>query len=605
MHSPTDSSTSSRSDDSPIVISPAASPTASPPEKAPLTTSSTTTTTTTTNKTPTATTTKRPSSPPPKVSNTDVLIIGAGPTGLTLALELSVQSIPFRIIDKLPEPSDKSRALAVQCRSQELLNRHPHIAESMLADGTKGPGVNIYCNKRHLVTGTFDDLGFDDTRFPLPLWVSQADTEAAMLRQLEVYGGTVERGVSAEDIKQDGVRASATLVRSSSSSSSSSTPEKEILRAKYIVGCDGAHSVVRHSADVTFEGSQYPQQYILCDAKVRGDYDAERVSLFLGSRVMVVFPLRDGVIRMVGERSSRSKREGDPDVAEIEAFMEEVMGRRPEIEEALWLASFRWNCRGVNRYRDGRLFLAGDAAHIHSPAGGQGMNTGIQDAVNLGWKLAAVIRGEKEESFLDTYHEERHPVGQHLLTGTDRMFSMVASQNTIFTTVRNALMPWIVPRVWNNRARRLSVYTFISQMAIKYRRSSIVGTAIGFEGPVRGGWRAPDGQLTDERGEKARWLLGMTSARDHTILLFAGVEADEENLEAAEEKLVTDGRFKEYEVVKVYAGDTVGKGGYKDVDGMLHKRYGFEKGAGFVVVRPDGYVEFIGPAECVEEFLMM
>ncbi|GKT45914.1 6-methylpretetramide 4-monooxygenase [Colletotrichum spaethianum] len=530
------------------------------------------------------------------MSNTDVLIIGAGPTGLTLALELSVQSIPFRIIDKLPDISDKSRALAVQCRSQELLNRHPHIAESMLSDGTEGPGVNIYCNKRHLVTGTFDDLGIEDTKFPLPLWISQADTEAAMLRQLDVYGGKVERGVAAEDIKQDGVRASATLVTGS---------KREVVRAKYIVGCDGAHSIVRHSADVTFEGSQYPQQYILCDAKVRGDYDAERISLFLGRRVMVAFPLKDGVLRMVGERASGSKREGDPDVEEFEEFMEEMMGRKLKIDEALWLTSFRWNCRGVNRYRDGRLLLAGDAAHIHSPAGGQGMNTGIQDAINLGWKMAAVIRGEKEESFLDTYNEERHPVGQHLLTGTDRIFTMVASQNTLFTCVRNALMPWIVPRIWSNKPRRLALFTFISQMAIKYRRSSIVGTAIGFEGPVRGGWRAPDGEITDEKGEKGKWLLGLTSARDHTVFLFAGLDADEENLDKAEEKLVTDGRFKEYGVVKIYAGETAREGGYRDADGVLHKRYGFENGAGIVVVRPDGYVAFIGPAECVEEFLMM
>ncbi|KAK1978737.1 FAD binding domain-containing protein, partial [Colletotrichum cereale] len=320
---------------------------------------------------------------------------------------------------------------------------------------------------------------------------------------------------------------------------------------------------------------------------------------------MVAFPLKDGVLRMVGERSSASKREGDPDVEEMQAFMQEMMGPGLEIEEALWLTSFRWNCRGVNKYRDGRLLLAGDAAHIHSPAGGQGMNTGIQDAINLGWKLAAVLRGEKEEAFLDTYHAERHPVGQHLLAGTDRIFTMVASQNTLFTMVRNALMPWIVPRIWSNRTRRLALFTFISQMAIKYRRSPIVGTAVGFEGPVRGGWRAPDGEVADERGDKAGWLLGLTSARDHTVFLFAGTDADEEGLERAEEKLVTDGRFKEYGVVKVYAGDAVGKGGYRDLDGVLHKRYGFGGGgAGVVVVRPDGYVAFIGPAECVEEFLM-
>ncbi|KAK1993193.1 FAD binding domain-containing protein [Colletotrichum falcatum] len=557
------------------------------------------------------------------MSNTDVLIVGAGPTGLTLALELSVQGVPFRIVDKLAEPSDKSRALVVQCRSQELLSRHPRIAESMLSDGTKGPGVNVYCNRRHLVTGTFDDLGIDDTRFPLPLWISQADTEAAMLRQLEAYGARVERGVTAGDIKQDGVRASATLVRGgesaeeegeegeeeSAESAEKKKPreEKEIVRAKYIVGCDGAHSVVRHSADVSFEGSQYPTQYILCDARMRGEYDAERISLFLGRRVMVAFPLRDGVLRMVGERSSGSRREGDPDVAEFQAFVREVMGPGPEIGEALWLTSFKWNCRGVDRYRDGRLLLAGDAAHIHSPAGGQGMNTGIQDAVNLGWKLAAVLRGDEEDAFLDTYHAERHPVGRHLLAGTDRIFSVVASQNTLLTAVRNALMPWIVRRIWGSRARRLAVFTFISQMAIKYRRSPIVGTAVGFEGPVRGGWRAPDGEVADERGDGAGWLLGLTSARDHTVFLFAGTDTDEEGLERAEEKLVTDGRFKEYGVVKVYAGETVGRGGgYRDPGGVLHRRYGFGGGgAGVVVVRPDGYVAFIGPAECVEEFLMM
>ncbi|KAK2051258.1 FAD binding domain-containing protein [Colletotrichum caudatum] len=540
------------------------------------------------------------------MSHTDVLIVGAGPTGLTLALELCVQGIPFRIIDRLAEPSDKSRALVVQCRSQELLNRHPHIAKSMLADGTKGPGVNIYCNRRHLVTGTFDDLGIDDTRFPLPLWISQADTEAAMLRQLEAYGARVERGVTAGDIKQDGVRASATLVWGGGGGGGSGEQEEVIVRAKYIVGCDGAHSVVRHSADVSFEGSQYPTQYMLCDARVRGEYDAERISLYLGRRVMIAFPLKGGVLRMVGERPSASKRDGDPDVDEFGAFMREMMGPGLEIEEALWLTSFKWNCRGVDRYRDGRLLLAGDAAHIHSPVGGQGMNTGIQDAVNLGWKLAAVLRGERDETFLDTYHAERHPVGRHLLAGTDRIFTMVASQNPLFTTVRNALMPWVVPRIWGSRARRLAVFTFVSQVAIKYRRSPIVGTALGFDGPVRGGWRAPDGEVADELGEGAGWLLGLASARDHTVLLFAGTDTDQEGLERAEEKLVTDGRFKEYGVVKVYAGEAVGRGGYRDPGGALHRRYGFgDGGAGMVVLRPDGYIAFIGPAECMDEFLMM
>ncbi|TEA20251.1 putative aromatic compound monooxygenase YhjG [Colletotrichum sidae] len=525
---------------------------------------------------------------------TDVLIIGAGPTGLSLALELSVQDVSFRIIDKLPAPSDKSRALAVQCRTLELLNRHPVISQEMLDNGVQGPGVNIFCNKRKLVTGTFDDLGFDDTKFPLPLWISQADTETAMTRQLEAYGCIIERGVSAEDIQQTDEYATATLVRGT---------EREEIRAKYIVGCDGAHSVVRKSTNLTFEGAKYPQQFILCDAKVDGPVDRERISLFLASRVMVIFPLKDGVIRVVGERSARSTRTDDPDAQEIKDFIEEMAGGKWQVTDPIWLTNFHWNCRGVNDYRDKRLLVAGDAAHIHSPAGGQGMNTGIQDSINLGWKLAAVLRGEEDESFLNTYQEERHPVGEHLLHGTDSMFNAVASQNWLFTTIRNFLMPWVVPWVWTNKSRRRNMFNFISQRGIKYRRSSIVGTATGFEGPVKGGWRAPDGELADERGEKGRWFLDLTSNKRSTVVLFSGMTGDEEEIKQAEEKILADKRYTDRGVVKIYGGQTIGTGGFRDKDGILHQRYGFEKGAGLLVVRPDGYIGFIGPAESVEEFL--
>ncbi|OLN86563.1 putative aromatic compound monooxygenase YhjG [Colletotrichum chlorophyti] len=530
------------------------------------------------------------------MSTTDVLIVGAGPTGLALALELSIQNIPFRLIDKLEARLDKSRALAVQSRSQELLNRHPHVADALLANGRLSPGMKLFCNRRHVLTVTFEENGFDDTQFPLPLWISQVDTEAALLRQLEVYGGRVERGVEAKDITQDGETARATLVRGG---------EEEVVTAKFVVGCDGAHSVVRHCTDVTFEGAQYPQLLMLADAKIKGNYDHERVSLFVGGPVMGIFPLKDGYVRIVGERSRWSKRTGDPDAKEIEDFVLEVGGEKVEILETKWLTSFRGNCRAVDKFRQGRVFLAGDAAHIHSPAGGQGMNTGIQDAINLAWKMAAVLRGEKSDAFLDTYHEERHPVGQHVLNGADRMFTMVASQNFFFTHVRNFLLPWIAPMVWNSSTRRSSMFRFISQLGIKYRRSSIVRTAAGFEGPVRGGFRAPDGELMDERGEKGKWLTGLMSATAHTVLLFSGLDGDEEAMEDAEEKIVTDGRFKKGETVKIYGGQKMGKEGFRDADGALHKRYGFETTAGLAIVRPDGYVEFIGPAESVEEFLSM
>lgn len=319
-----------------------------------------------------------------------------------------------------------------------------------------------------------------------------------------------------------------------------------------------------------------------------------------------LFPLEDGIVRIIGQRAAGDTNTNNPDLAEIQSYIEEMM---PDDENKLsdpkWLAQFRCHCRSIDPYRQGRLFVAGDAAHIHSPAGGQGMNTGIQDAINLGGKLGMVLRGEEVDSFLDSYTEERHPVGEHLLKGTDRIFSFVASQNPIWLWVRNALLRYVAPLMTRSRERRTQTFRWISELAVKYRRSSLVGTSPEFEGPVKGGWRAPDGQMEDGDGNTS-WLLDACSPTIHTVLLFSGLgggRAEEDDLERTLTKFRDSKKFGSVEVIRIHKSSAEKRVGYADVDGQLHERYGMKTSGGFVVVRPDFYIEHIGSLVSLELFL--
>lgn len=323
--------------------------------------------------------------------------------------------------------------------------------------------------------------------------------------------------------------------------------------------------------------------------------------------MMIVFPLGDGIVRIMGERAADDTNTNEPDLAEFQRYIDEMLpGGNNKLSNPVWLAQFRFHCRSIDKYRQGRLFVAGDAAHIHSPAGGQGMNTGIQDAINLGWKLGKVLRREEDDVFLDTYNEERHPVGQHLLKGTDSIFSFATrSQNSLWLWVRNALLPYVAPLMTRSRERRTQTFRWISELGIKYRRSSLVGTSPGFDGPVKGGWRAPDGKMEDPDGSTA-WLLETCSPRSHTVILFSGLgEActDEDELEKIFNKFKASKKFGSVGMVRIRDPSADGKVGYADVDSQLHQRYGMKAGGGFVVVRPDLYIEYIGSLDSADSFL--
>jgi 2-polyprenyl-6-methoxyphenol hydroxylase-like FAD-dependent oxidoreductase len=460
----------------------------------------------------------------------EVLIVGAGPTGLTLACELAARGVRFRLVDKAPQRSDKSRALVVHARTLEIFQRMG-FADALVARGRTSVGV------------------LDDTPYPFLLFVSQAETEAALEQHLSALGGVVERGVEVTAIDEDCARFS----------------DGTRVRAGYIVGCDGAHSVVRHAAGLDFAGAAYDQDFVLGDVRLDWDGATDRLSLFLGrDGFLGIFPMAgERRVRLIVARSDVDAGAGDPSLAELEALFRARTNRAATLTDPVWLARFRLHHRGVHRYRAGRLFVAGDAAHIHSPAGGQGMNTGIQDAWNLGWKLALAVQRRADDALLDSYGEERQPVGERLLRFTDRLFSVGTSTNPLVTAARDFLIPRVLPRLMATAGRRALLFRQLSELAIHYRSSPIVEDhRVGFHGGPRAGDRAPDGAFGGST------LFSALRGPRFDLLAFGGAAPTL----AARHRLLVD--------VHDFPAPS-----------PLAQRYGL-RGPGVYLLRPDGYVSF-------------
>jgi 2-polyprenyl-6-methoxyphenol hydroxylase-like FAD-dependent oxidoreductase len=549
----------------------------------------------------------------------DVLVVGAGPVGTALALELALHQVSFRIIDREQVRNDKSRALIIQPRTLELLNRHG-AADAIVRRGRILRGGSAYINRQPAASIDLDDLGTTDTEFPLPLNVSQVETERFLDECLSQYGLSVERPVSATSIVHDDSGVTTTLELPDGKS--------QTVRSKYIVGCDGAHSVVRHaSRKMVFPGAPYPQDFVLCDALLCDSNIAQdRLSIFLSDKgVLGILPMNGELIRVVASRSpTAAKGQEVPTIEQLQAYFTSITPPGSGVlADPVWLTRFRLHHRCVNQYRDGRLFVAGDAAHIHSPAGGQGMNAGIQDAINLGWKLAHALSLQSQsqatsnstlaaaaDALLDTYDLERRPVGLALLRGTDRLFAFISAPNPWTVPFRNFVLRYVMPWAGRSRERRRRAFHFMSQFGISYRgRSRLVGEAGGFWGRrVRGGDRLPDGQVWDV------WRAGETSlqrvcvGKPHHLLLFSGNEEKGgkgvEELEKAADRVV---KACKTEVSVHYIAEespaVQREEWYSDQKGELHARFGFGKKAGYVLVRPDGYVAHIGPLAKLDQLV--
>ncbi|KAI1452372.1 FAD binding domain-containing protein [Annulohypoxylon moriforme] len=533
------------------------------------------------------------------MENTDVLIIGGGPTGAVLALELAAQKIPFRLVDKALSRSDKSRALVVQPRTLELLNRHG-IARDLQERGFTTTGARYCVNGKEATRiEVGEDAALPNTAFPFQKLISQEDTEYFLDERLEKkYGRKVERGLEAKTVTQDADGVTATFTKVGDTTGATTT-----IRAKYAVGCDGSRSVVREAAGLTFDGESYQQHFILTDTHVEWETPIQDAIMCFGQGVLAVFPLKNGMIRVFASGANVKQREGSPLLEDIQEYFDKMVPVKGKLHDPFWLTRFYLHHRGVDKYSNGRLFVAGDAAHIHSPMGGQGMNTGIQDAVNLGWKLAAVIREERPASFLDSYHGERYPVGQSLLRGTDRVFTFMTSTNPIFTFIRNFLLPWLLPWQFGNMNRVREMFKIMAEFDITYRDYGFVGTAPGLKGSnVRGGDRMLDGKIEGPEGQK--YLLDLADPTSYHLFLFSGVDAEaasEGDLQRAE--AIFQGESPVTAKVHLIFGERPnGQSGYVDKDATLHKDLGFRQPT-YVLLRPDSYIGHVGPLSELDDLI--
>ncbi|OYX14357.1 MAG: hypothetical protein B7Z15_04230 [Rhizobiales bacterium 32-66-8] len=436
-------------------------------------------------------------------STPSVLVAGAGPTGLTLALALRRQGVRVRIIDKLSEPASVSKALAVWSGSMEAFATLG-VVEDFLADGLHMAHLRMGDGAHEVATMAVAE-GVDSA-YPFALILPQSRTEEILTAHLASLGVRIERGVELADFVETQTGITATLHHADG-------PEETVTCA-YLVGCDGARSVVRHKLDIPFEGYTVPQTFILSDTRMEGDLDPASVYIWWSSKGSVaLFPVTPGVWRTFAMREEPAS-DAPPTVEEIQGHLDACGPPGIIAHDPTWLSAFRVNERLVARYRSGRALLAGDAAHIHSPAGGQGMNTGIQDAVNLGWKLAAVLSGRgSSEALLDSYEAERRPVAREVVAAAARTLNLgIIAHGPATRLVRHAVIA-IGSRLPAVR-RRMQVE--MSETDIAYGEGPLVEATRRLRAAATPavGHRARDAALA----EGPLWSL--LAPYGHTLLLF-------------------------------------------------------------------------------------
>ena len=327
-----------------------------------------------------------------------ILIVGAGPTGLTAALELSRLGVPVRLIEQRTEPATTSRALAVQARTLELLAPRG-VAAPMLELGNRAWATTIYDSEKQLAQVNLRAI---PSRYNFILLLAQSETERLLREQVARQGVAVEWGTELAALAQTEAGVQAVLRGPGG--------QLEELAAAYLISAEGAHSLVRHTLGLAFPGTALPQHYALADLHLDGDLPHDELSIFLAAHgLLAVFPMRDQRFRLIATDPDATGT-APPTLPELQRLYDAGACRPARLRDLVWSSRFHINSRMVDQLRVGRVLLGGDAAHLHSPAGGQGMNTGIQDMVNLGWKLALVWRGQAPTPLLDTYAQDRLPV---------------------------------------------------------------------------------------------------------------------------------------------------------------------------------------------------
>ena len=444
-------------------------------------------------------------------ANSDVLIVGAGPAGLMLGNQLVRRGVRALIVDRNPGPSIQTKALGVQARTLEIYS-HLGIVERALELGTRATGANIWVQGQRAARVPLGDIGQDLSPYPFLLILGQDENERLLGEALRDQGMDVQWNTELVDLVQTSEHVWATLKQTDGSMLE--------IKADWVAGCDGARSAVRSLSQIAFAGAPYEHVFFVADTRVTGPMVPGELNVYLWrSGFHLFFPMAGSAHwRVAGIVPPELRSRDDLDFDAVLPSIRERVGATLLFQECRWFSTYRIHHRRAERFRDRRCFLLGDAAHIHSPVGAQGMNTGLQDAYNLAWKLALVVSGRAGGGLLDSYEIERVPVADRLLKTTDRAFSMVVSDRWLAGQLRTRVLPKVLAFAMSRDRMRKLAFRTISQIGIRYPRSPLSQTLAGW----------PDG--APRAGDRFPWLRLKLSPNGTTEDLFARLDDTRFNL---------------------------------------------------------------------------
>jgi 2-polyprenyl-6-methoxyphenol hydroxylase-like FAD-dependent oxidoreductase len=534
-----------------------------------------------------------------------------------MASELARYGISCRIIDKSPHPSQVSKALGIQARTLEVFE-DMGVIQPFLDEALRMEGVNLYDATKQLAHIRFDNVDLSDLPYPFGMLLPQSHTERILMAHAATLGIHVERPKELVSFAQDADGITVVLRCADGTD--------EILRTHWLLACDGASSGVRSALGLSFDGETYSEAFWAADVTIDTPLPrAEIHSVLHPEGMMMVFPLFPDrkFFRIAADVMVDIPTSERPAPPTFEQIRDVVKRRCPfplEIRDPEWLAAFRVHHRKIKQYRHGRVFLAGDAAHIHSPMGGQGMNTGIQDAYNLAWKLALVEQGYGSERLLESYNAEREPIAADLLQTTNRMTKMAKTRNPILQKIRNR----IVPIVASTEAVQEKVIRSMSEVDLCYPTSPIVREDWSGSGDLHAGDRAPDATLVNARTGNTERLFEVLKDTRWMLLLFSGKQATVQDIrllrriawevrtdygkcidtrfvilgKAPNEALVNENLLNE----NLLNEDTPT---LLDTTGIAHQRYEASSvsGASLALVRPDGYIGYRSAPASIDALL--
>jgi len=550
---------------------------------------------------------------------TEVLVVGAGPSGLTMACELLRHGVPCRIIDQDEGPTVQTRALGLQTRTLEVFS-NMGVIDEVLDKGKRVYGLNAYADNHRIAHVSFDSG--DDTPYPFTVHLPQSQTEPILIGSLAKRGLEVERQVQLKAFTEDESGVTATLA--------DALGHEQSLRTGWLIGCDGGHSTVRHLLNLPFEGGN-EEKALMAEVRIDWSLPDDEIHVFLTPDGTVgAFPFPEPERWRLVYTGGADMTEEPEEAAKF--FQKRINNHGVwgvVVSDATYVSVYGIHRRMVPQFRKGRCFLAGDAAHVHSPAGAQGLNTAIQDSFNLAWKLGLVVAKAAPESLLDSYQAERHPVAAGVLGGSDVTTRIVALRNPVLQQIRNQLIAFLSN--FNIVQHRIS--RGMGELALSYRKSPIVaedrawlpphshhnsvipglGEYLDFGAAPSSGERAPDVVIGASVGNTAKRLFEVLKGTHHTLLLFAGAAPTLEEYQTFESighllHKSYDERIFVHIVVPFntvpdelrWGASTVGGfpsvGDWRpalllDADGALHHRYGAGSQC-LYLIRPDGYVGY-------------